>query len=812
MSFQSSLPSGHPPVNSAKWEQLEQFRMYESKFADKKVGCPIMSSNFGRRIADDDNSLRAGARGPIALEDAAFREKITHFDHERIPERVVHARGSGAHGVFKVYSDEMKAYTYADVLTNPSIETPTFVRFSTVLGSRGSADTVRDVRGFATKFYTQQGNWDIVGNQIPVFFHQDPLKFLDVIHAGKPDPEREIPQAQTAHTNFWDIMSLMPEASHMIMWILSDRTIPRSYRTMQGFGVHTFALINEAGQRTFAKFHWRPIAGTHSFVWDEAQKIAGADPDFHRRDLYEAIDNGAYPEYELGVQLVPEADEHKFDFDLLDCTKLIPEELVPVKWIGKMTLNRVPSEFFTEVEQVAYCTQHIVPGIDFTNDPMLQGRNFSYQDTQLTRLGGPNWQELPINQPLVPVINNQRDGYMRMKITPGKFNYWPNRSQMPIPANAAADNGKPLTHDPQSQGHPSDQEKEDYARRLNAFVEYHERVEGMKIRARGAKFQEHYNQARLFYQSLSPVEQLHLQNAAIFEIGKTDDLGVKQRMIARFNEIDHQLASIVAAGVGVDPPAAVETKIAAVTYGDKTINRSPALSQLNTAMSSIKGRKFAIFAADGYDRAQLAAIHTCLSGLGAVGQVVSTRVGAVFSAGAKRTTQESAQLNEPMDFSSVNAAWSIFNSRSVLFDGTIIIDGAESVEALSQYGETLAWISETFKHHKAILAIGSGIKLLEYANLPLLAKLKVATDADKEPVLSQGVVTLTNWTAKDLPASATEKPTSSLKAAASAAVGAVASAVGAPASPYMPNNGVHMFIDACMKHREWDRNVARIPV
>lgn len=527
--------------------------------------------------------------------------------------------------------------------------------------------------------------------------------------------------------------------------------------------------------------------------------------------MYEAIENGAYPEWELGVQLIPESDEHNFDFDLLDCTKLIPEELVPVKYIGKMTLNRNPSEFFPETEQVAFCTQHIVPGIDFTNDPMLQGRNFSYQDTQLSRLGGPNWQELPINQPLVPVINNQRDGYMRTKITPGKFNYWPNRSQMPAPANAVADNGKPLTHEPQAQGHPNDKEKEDFARRLDAFVEYHERVEGMKVRARGPKFLEHYNQARLFYQSLSPVEQLHLQNAAIFEVGKCDDLGVRQRMIARFNEIDHQLASIVAAGVGVDAPPAVETKLAAVTYKDQVVNRSPALSQMNTAMSTIKGRKFAILAADGYNQAQLAAIHLALSGLGAVGQVVSVRVGAVFSAGTKRTTQQDAQANEPMDYSSVNAAFSIFNARSVLFDGTIIIDGAESVEALSQYGETSAWVAETFKHHKAILAIGSGIKLLEYANLPLLSKVKLATDADKEPVLSQGVVTVTNWTAKDLPASATEKATSSIKAAASAAVGAVASAVGASSS-YMPNSAVQMFIDGAMKHRAWDRDVGRVPV
>ncbi|MEZ4728497.1 MAG: catalase [Caldilineaceae bacterium] len=370
--------------------------------------------------------MKAGERGPSLLEDFHFREKMTHFDHERIPERVVHARGAGAHGVFQVYDDSMAQYTRARVLTDPSLQTPVFVRFSTVNGSRGSTDLARDARGFAAKFYTVEGIWDLVGNNIPVFFIQDAIKFPDLVHAFKPDPDNEIPQAATAHDNFWDFTSLTPESMHMIMWIMSDRALPRSFRMMQGFGVHTFRLVNEAGQSTFVKFHWTPVLGVHSVVWDEAQKISGTDPDFHRRDLWNAIEAGMFPEYELGVQLVAEEDEMSFDFDLLDATKIIPEDLVPVQPVGKLTLNRNPDNYFVETEQVAFHTGHVVPGIDFSNDPLLQGRNFSYLDTQINRFGGPNFHQIPINQPKAPINNYQQDSFMRYANRPGKVNYEPN--------------------------------------------------------------------------------------------------------------------------------------------------------------------------------------------------------------------------------------------------------------------------------------------------------------------------------------------------------------------------------------------------
>ncbi|MEO6167269.1 MAG: catalase, partial [Chitinophagales bacterium] len=385
----------------------------------------FFTTNQGLLINDDQNSLKSGERGATLLEDFILREKITHFDHERIPERIVHARGTAAHGHFQLYQS-MKSHTKAKFLNDTSLQTPVFVRFSTVAGSRGSTDLARDVRGFSVKFYTQEGNYDLVGNNMPVFFIQDAIKFPDLIHAVKPEPNNEIPQAASAHDTFWDFISLMPESMHMIMWVMSDRAIPRSLRMMEGFGVHTFRFINEEGKSSFVKFHWKPLLGVHSVAWDEAQKISGKDPDFHRRDLWEAINNGAFPEWELGVQIVPEKDEHKFDFDLLDPTKLIPEELIPVQRIGKMTLNRNPDNFFAETEQVAFHPGHLVPGIDFTNDPLLQGRLFSYTDTQLSRLGGPNFHEIPINRPIVDIHNNQRDGIMRQQINKGTTSYHPN--------------------------------------------------------------------------------------------------------------------------------------------------------------------------------------------------------------------------------------------------------------------------------------------------------------------------------------------------------------------------------------------------
>src|SRR5690242_2948089 len=483
----------------------------------------FLTTNQGVRINDNQNSLKAGNRGPTLMEDFLFREKITHFDHERIPERVVHARGSGAHGYFQVY-ESMAQYTKAGFLQDPSVRTPVFVRFSTVAGSRGSTDLARDVRGFAVKFYTQEGNFDLVGNNIPVFFIQDAIKFPDVIHAVKPEPHNEIPQAASAHDTFWDFISLFPESMHMVMWVMSDRAIPRSYRMMEGFGVHTFRFINEAGKARFVKFHWKPLLGLHSVVWDEAQKISGKDPDFHRRDLWEAIENGDYPEWEFGVQIVEERDEHKFDFDLLDPTKIIPEELVPVQRIGKLTLNRNPDNFFAETEQVAFHIGHVVPGIDFTNDPLLQGRLFSYTDTQLIRLGGPNFHEIPINRPLAEVHNNQRDGFMRQQINKGRTSYNPNSLGGGCPFQAKMIEG--------------------------GFTSFPERIDAQKVRERSKSFFDHFSQATLFFNSQSDAEQTHIIDAFSFELGKVETEAIRERMLGILSQIDKKLAAGVAYKLG----------------------------------------------------------------------------------------------------------------------------------------------------------------------------------------------------------------------------------------------------------------------
>ncbi|MGZ5560070.1 MAG: catalase, partial [Methylobacter sp.] len=483
-----------------------------------------LTTNQGMRISDNQNSLRGGARGPTLLEDHVLREKIMHFDHERIPERVVHARGSGAHGVFEVYKS-MSKYTKAGFLQDPAVKTPVFVRFSTVVGSRGSADTARDVRGFAVKFYTQEGNFDLVGNNIPVFFIQDAIKFPDLVHAIKPEPHHEIPQASSAHDTFWDFISLIPESAHMIMWLMSDRAIPRSFSMMEGFGVHTFRFIDESGQSSFVKFHWKPVLGVHSLLWDEAVKLAGKDPDFHRRDLWEAINLGLYPEWELGVQIVPEEDQYAFDFDLLDATKLIPESLVPVQIIGKMTLNRNPDNFFAETEQVAFHVGHVVPGIDFTNDPLLQGRLFSYTDTQLSRLGSPNFHEIPINRPIAAVSNNQRDGHMRQTIVRGRISYEPNSLGGGYPMQQAAEQG--------------------------GFVSYGEALEGEKVRVRSDSFADHFSQAALFWRSQSAWEKDHIVSAFCFELGKVETDTVRERMLSLLVQVDEVLAQRVAEGLGM---------------------------------------------------------------------------------------------------------------------------------------------------------------------------------------------------------------------------------------------------------------------
>ena len=625
-----------------------------------------LTTNQGVQIDNTDNSLKAGERGPTLMEDFHFREKMTHFDHERIPERVVHARGSGAHGYFQVY-ESMAEYTKANFLQDPSVKTPVFVRFSTVVGFRGSADTVRDVRGFATKFYTEDGNFDLVGNNMPIFFIQDAIKFPDLVHAVKPEPHHEMPQASAAHDNFWDFISLVPESMHMIMWVLSDRALPRSYRMMEGFGVHTFRFVNQQGKAHFVKFHWKPKLGMHSLVWDEVQKLGGKDPDFNRRDLWEAIEMGDYPEFELGVQIVPEEDEFKFDFDLLDATKIIPEELVPVRAIGKMVLNRNPDNFFAETEQVAFHPGHVVPGIDFTNDPLLQGRLFSYTDTQLIRLGGPNFAEIPINRPVCPVHNNQRDGYMRQTINKGAVNYSPN----------SRGGGCPMA-DPEN---------------LKAFMHYAEKVEGHKIRKRSDTFQDHFSQATLFWNSLSKPEQEHLVSAAHFELGKLSDKAIRTRMIDLFNHVDHELAKQVAKGVGVPEP----TEVVAQNHGQ----RSPALSMENTVKNTVASRRIAILVADGFNHAQLMEMKQVLQNAGASSKIVSKFGGMVSSA----------------DGQSIEVDELFITTASVIYDAIYVPGGQQSIETLKMQGDALHFINEAFRHGKAIAAIGEGIDLLTASDM-----------------------------------------------------------------------------------------------
>ncbi|HUR99412.1 MAG TPA: catalase HPII [Pyrinomonadaceae bacterium] len=635
----------------------------------------FLTTNHGVRINDNQNSLKAGDRGPTLLEDFILREKITHFDHERIPERVVHARGSGAHGVFQVY-ESMAKVTKAGFLQDPKRETPVFVRFSTVQGSRGSTDMARDVRGFAVKFYTEEGNFDLVGNNIPVFFIQDAIKFPDLVHAVKPEPHNEIPQAASAHDTFWDFISLMPESAHMIMWVMSDRAIPRSYRMMEGFGVHTFRFINEQNKSTFVKFHWKPLLGVHSVAWDEAQNISGKDPDFHRRDLWEAIELGAFPEYELGVQLVKEADEHKFEFDLLDPTKLIPEELVPVQRIGKLTLNRNPDNFFAETEQVAYHIGHVVPGIDFTNDPLLQGRLFSYLDTQLKRLGGPNFHEIPINRPIAPVHNNQREGHMRQTINTGRVDYEPNSIAGGCPFQAAMADG--------------------------GFASFQERVDASKVRQRSPSFHDHFSQATLFYNSQSEAEKRHLINALRFELGKVDIQDIRVRMLGILSQVDRDLAAQVAKGLGIPVPAKPEQPMNRSFGADtdpksvqpkkvkSSVESSKALSMANTVKNTIKSRKVAALIADGFDGKHLEAMKKALMAEGATLKTVATTHGVITSNDGK----------------AIAADFSLLTAASVLFDAVYVPPGEASVEELSGNPDAYHFVDEAYKHCKAICSTG----------------------------------------------------------------------------------------------------------
>ncbi|MDF5758312.1 catalase [Spongiactinospora sp. TRM90649] len=636
-----------------KQQQLEQYRVDPR---DKR-----MTTDQGVRVDDTDNSLRVGERGPTLLEDFHFREKIMRFDHERIPERVVHARGAGAYGQFRAYDDSLAEFTVAAFLTDPSLVTPTFVRFSTVAGSRGSADTVRDVRGFATKFYTRLGNYDLVGNNMPVFFIQDAIKFPDFVHSVKPEPHNEIPQAQSAHDTFWDFVQLQPESLHMVMWLMSDRAIPRSFRMMQGFGVHTFRLVNAQGRGTFVKFHWKPMLGTHSLVWDEVLRVQGNDPDFNRRDLWDAIAAGAFPEYELGVQLVPEADEHKFDFDLLDATKIIPEEEVPVRSVGKMVLNRNPNNFFAETEQIAFCTANVVPGIDFTNDPLLQGRNFSYLDTQLIRLGGPNFPQIPINRPIVSVYNDQRDGYHQHMIYTNESSYSPNTitGGCPMPAIRSGEWD-------------------------GVFKHYQERVDGEKIRKRSPSFDDHYSQATLFWNSMADWEKRHIVAAFRFELGHVERHYIKEKVVEHLGRIDGDLAAAVAAGLGIPAP-----KPGAANHG----RSSPALSQANTTHDSIATRKIAVLAADGTDASALSPVREALEGHGAICEVLAPHEGTVGP---------------------VTVDKQISAASSVLYDAVLLADGGE----LANDGRAVHFVREAFRHGKAIGALPGGRALLEAAALP----------------------------------------------------------------------------------------------
>ncbi|KAI0032313.1 catalase-like domain-containing protein [Vararia minispora EC-137] len=664
---------------------------------DERTG---LTTDHGVPVSDTDNWLKVTNgqySGPSLLEDQVAREKIHRFDHERIPERVrVHARGAGAHGYFKVFDDRAKKYTFAGVLTDPSRTTPVFVRFSTVQGSRGSADTVRDVRGFATKFYTEEGNWDIVGNNIPVFFIQDAIKFPDFVHAVKPEPHNEVPQGQTAHDNFWDFVGLQPEASHMVMWAMSDRAIPRSYRMMQGFGVNTFTFMNVEGKRFFVKFRWIPELGVNSLVWDEALKIAGQDPDFHRKDLEEAISNGAPPKWTFGIQVIPEEKEHEFEFDVLDATKIWPEELVPIEEIGEMILDKtrfVGTNFFPETEQVAFCTAHVVPGIGFSDDPLLQGRNFSYFDTQISRLGI-NWEQLPINRPVCPLMNHNRDGQHQMRIRKGQVNYWPNR----FSAGSPADRG--------------------------GYVEFAQRVAGIKSRARGEKFNEHYNQAELFLNSLTKHERLHLIGGFSFELDHCDDPVVYESYTKVLSSVNFDRAKTVAEAVGGEASLSPERE----HHG----KQSASLSQIYYAPKkpTIKSRRIAILIADGFSKIEVESIRTLLKTAGAFPFLISMRRSKIYPA------------DEKGDDLGVFADHHFEGQRSTLFDAILVPSGQASADILMASGRCIHWVREAFGHLKVIGAIGEGMQVLARAIKVEVPQISFASPDDSSATDSYGVVTV----------------------------------------------------------------------
>ncbi|MBZ6379145.1 catalase HPII [Pacificimonas flava] len=628
-----------------------------------------MTTAQGHPVADDQNWLTAGPRGPQLLEDHIAREKIFHFDHERIPERVVHARGYGVHGHFEL-KEAIPELSRAAIFNEVGVKTPTFTRFSTVAGNKGSPDLARDVRGFATKFYTSEGNWDLVGNNIPVFFIQDAIKFPDLIHAAKPAPDRGFPQAQTAHDNFWDFISLSPEAMNMVMWIMSDRTIPRSFRFMEGFGVHTFRLVNAEGKSHFVKFHWKPKLGLQSVIWNEALKVNGMDPDFHRRDMWDAIDAGDYPQWDLGIQVFDEEFAEQFPFDVLDATKIIPEEDVPVRIIGTLTLDANVDNFFAETEQVAFCTQNIVPGIDHSNDPLLQGRNFSYLDTQLKRLGSPNFTHIPINAPKCPVRHYQQDGHMAMTNPKGRVNYEPN----------SWDQGEGPRETP------------------GGFESYPEQVEGPKLRARSETFADHYSQARQFYISQTPVEQTHMANALTFELSKCQEMRVRTRMVGHLRHIDEGLAKEVADGLGFtelpEKPKAAKDPIT-------DLKESPALSIVKNGPGSFKGRKLGIYIAEGGDAKVVSALKKAAEGAGGMVEIVAPHVG-----GAKLSDGKVMEADEKID-----------GGPSVTYDAVAVVMSEDSASRYNADKPSIDFVNDAFAHAKFVAYVPAVKPLFEAAGV-----------------------------------------------------------------------------------------------
>ena len=635
---------------------------------------PILTTAQGGPVADDQNTLKIGQRGPALIEDFHFREKIFHFDHERIPERVVHARGYGAHGFFETY-ELLAAYTRADIFQRAGEKTPAFVRFSTVAGSKGSFDLARDVRGFAVKFYTKEGNWDLVGNNIPVFFIQDAIKFPDIIHAVKPEPDRAFPQAQSAHDNFWDFISLTPESMHMIMWVMSDRAIPRSFRFMQGFGVHTFRLVNAKDESTFVKFIWKPKLGMQSVVWNEAVKINGADPDFHRRDLWNAIQSGDFPEWELNLQLFDQEFADSFDFDVLDPTKIIPEEVLEPIPVGRLVLDRMPDNFFAETEQVAFMTQNVPPGIDFSNDPLLQGRNFSYLDTQLKRLGSANFTHIPINAPKCPFHHFQQDGHMAMRNPVGRVNYQPNSFE---------EGPRELP--------------------LRGFRSFAEAEEGQKVRLRAESFADHYSQARQFFSSQTAPEQRHIAMALTFELSKVETVVIRERMVAHLLNIDEGLAETVADKLGMKQlPKPADAAVAP----RNDLEPSPALSIIENGPASFAGRKVGVLVSAGADPALLTKLRSAIEKEGAAMEVIAPKVGGV----------------EAADGSWIEARHMIDGGPSVLFDAVALILSEEGAERLTGEAAARDFVADAFAHCKFI-GFTSGA-------VPLLRKAGVDPEADE---------------------------------------------------------------------------------